>query len=302
MKRTLSTLAVSAAVACSASGQVLLNEIYTNPFGSDSTATVGLEYFELRGTPNLSLAGYYLLSIEGQGTSRGDVNQYFDLGSFSIGANGYLIGVQYGSPYNPIVPGAAIVSKSVSQGWGQGNTAVGTSAGHYSDGTQLDLENSAATILLVNIGSGAAPTLTLDLDTENDGFLNLPEGWTILDSIGLSDNNTAAETDWLYGAINFRKGALGGSVTGPIIELPTTGTSMYAGRIGDSTGSTADDWFAGNLNAGGMAGNFNTSTDPRFLGKNISEMVFGGPNPVPEPGALSLLMLGLAGFFFRRTR
>jgi hypothetical protein len=166
----------------------------------------------------------------------------------------------------------------------------------------LDLENSATTILLVNIGSGGAPTLSLDLDTDNDGFLDLPEGWTLFDSVGLSDNNSAAETDWLYGAINFRKGPLGSSVTGPIIELPTTGTSLYAGRIGESTGSTADDWFAGNLLGSGMAANFTTATDPRFVGKNISEMVFGGPNPVPEPGTLSLLFLGLAGFFFRRTR
>jgi hypothetical protein len=185
MKSTLYTIAVSAAVACSASGQVWLNEILTNPAGSDSTATVGMEYFELRGTPNMSLAGYFLLSLEGQGTTgRGDVNQYFDLGSFSIGANGYLIAVQYGSPYTPIVSGAYVVSNSVSQGWGQGNTATGTTAGHYSDGTQLDLENSATTILLVNIGSGGAPTLSLDLDTDNDGFLDLPEGWTLFDSVG----------------------------------------------------------------------------------------------------------------------
>ena len=120
MKKTLATIAVAFAVSLSANAQVFINEILANPIGSDSSGTIGLEYFELRGTPGLSLAGYYLLSLEGQigssGTAKGDINQYFDLGSFSLGANGYLIALQNMSPYSPTVAGATVMQNSGSQG------------------------------------------------------------------------------------------------------------------------------------------------------------------------------------------
>jgi hypothetical protein len=267
---------------------------------------LGVEYFELRGTPGMSLAGYYLLSLEGQGTTgRGDVNQYFDLGAYSIGANGYLLGLQFGSPYTPTAVGATVIQNSPSQGWGQANTAVGSSVGHYSDGSQLDLENSATTILLVNIGSGAAPALSTDLDAdEGDGLLDLPAGWTVVDSVGLMDTTgtAPAATDMSYGAITLRLGAIGASGLGNIIQVPGTGSNLYAARKGVSTGSTADDWFGAVLT--GSGGSFTigaNSTEPFYSGKAIAEMVFGGPNPaVPEPSSLALLGLGGLALFLRR--
>ena len=76
--------------------EVYINEVLPNTPGSDT----GNEYFELRGTPNLPLTGYYLISVEGQGTGtpgKGDINQFFDLSAFSLGANGYLFARQAGS-------------------------------------------------------------------------------------------------------------------------------------------------------------------------------------------------------------
>ena len=91
MKKFITSLAVLAIFASAANADVWINEVLTNPNGSDSTATTGNEHFELRGTPGMSLWGYYLLSVEGGGTTgRGDINQFFDLSAFSIGANGYL--------------------------------------------------------------------------------------------------------------------------------------------------------------------------------------------------------------------
>ena len=119
MKRIITSLAVLAMLASAANAQVWINEVLTNPNGSDSTATTGNEYFELRGTPNMSLSGYYLLSIEGGGTTgRGDINQFFDLGAFSIGANGYLFARQNFSLYTPTASGATVIQNTAGQGWG----------------------------------------------------------------------------------------------------------------------------------------------------------------------------------------
>lgn len=81
---------------------------------------------------------------------------------------------------------------------------------------------------------------------------------------------------------------------------PTTAGAMYVGRIGESTGSTAGVWFVAILN--GAQGDplnitFAYASDPWYVGKKLPDMVFGGPNPVPEPGALGLLALGWAAVF-----
>ena len=80
MKSIFLSVSLLAAVSTVSHAQVYINEVLANPPGADSNATRGLELFELRGTANMSLSGFYLLSLEGQGTTgRGDVNQFFDL-------------------------------------------------------------------------------------------------------------------------------------------------------------------------------------------------------------------------------
>ncbi len=259
MKRIITSLAVLAILASAANAQVWINEVLTNPNGSDSTATTGNEYFELRGTPNMSLSGYYLLSIEGGGTTgRGDINQFFDLGAFSIGANGYLFARQNFSLYTPTAPGATVIQNTAGQGWGL--TAAST-VGHSGDGTQVDLENGTTTMMLINIGIGSAPTLTLDLDANDDGWLDtLPTGWSIVDSVGIIEGSaTGGATDWSYGAITLRVqgAAAGSSQYGNIVDVPgappTTAGAFYVGRKGESTGSTGDDWFGAILNGSASA-------------------------------------------------
>ena len=286
-------------ISSSATGAVLINEMMANAPGADG----GREYFELRGTPGMSLNNHYLLSLEGQGTGRGDVNQFFDFTGVSLGTNGYLIALQNASAYTPIVAGATVLQNAASTGWGQANTAVGSSVGHSSDGTQTDLENSATTILLVNIGGGAAPTLTTDLDPDNDNVLDLPAGWTLLDSIGLLDGANALAEDVSYGAITFRIGDLGSSASGNVIDVSPTGTTLYVGRRGESIGSTTADWF-GAVPSGTFPDYvLGSATDPFYNGKALAEMQFGGLNPVPEPTTFGLLaMCGSAALLRRRRR
>jgi hypothetical protein len=314
MKKILTSLAVMAILGSAANAQVWINEVLTNPNGSDSTATAGNEHFELRGAPNMSLSGYYLISLEGGGTTgRGDVNQFFDLGAFSIGANGYLFARQNFTPFLTTAPGAAVIQNTAGQGWGLNGAST---VGHNHDGTQVDMENGATTIMLINIGSGSAPTVALDLDLDDNGFLDtLPTGWSIVDSVGIIDPTTAA-TDFSYGAITFRGAFPAGTYLGSSPEFgnvidvpgaaPTSAGCLYVGRRGDSTGSTADDWFGAILNGSAatpLSITFASTSDPYYQGKVLPDMVFGGANPIPEPGTLALLGLGgLALLLRRKTR
>ncbi len=295
MKRVLTSLAILAFITSAANAAVYINEVLPNPPGSDSTATLGNEFFELRGTPNMSLAGYYLISVEGQGTGtpgKGDINQLFDLGAFSLGANGYLFARQFGSLYTATDAGATVIENSPSQGWGRANEGgVGSTVGHYSDGTQLDLENGATTILLVKVEGGIVATNTIDLDTDNDGFLDLPEGWTVVDSVGIMDGAGAAATDSSYGAITFRAPSSvdatyqGACAYGNVIDVPgpltTTAGTFYVGRKGESTGSTTNDWVGSIVDgtaATAVNNVFYSASDPAYTGMKISDMVYGGTN------------------------
>ncbi len=298
MNRFYSTFfAIMALALCDSRAQVWISEVVPNTPGADT----GNEYFELRGTPNLSLSNYYLISLEGQGTTgRGDINQFFDLGAFSLGANGYLFARQAGSKYSNVHPDATVMENTVGTGWGQVNGG-GSTVGHTADGPQVDLENAATTILLVNIGAGIVPTNTIDLDTNNDGVLDLPTGWTVVDSVGIMDGSAgAAATDFSYGAITFRapdtNGAYVGSCAyGNIINIPgpltTSAGTFYVGRKGESTGSTANDWIGAIVNgaaASPLAFYFYSASDPAYTGMLLSDMIYGGPNASSAPlGSLS---------------
>jgi hypothetical protein len=298
MKKILICFAILSSLSVATAASVYINEVFPNPPGSDSTASSGNEFFELRGTPNMSLTNYYLISVEGQGTGnpgKGDINQLFNLSAFSLGANGYLFARQYGSLYTATAAGATVIENAGGQGWG--SNALSSTIGCLADNLQVDLENGAATILLVKVDvGGVAPTNTLDLDTNNDGLLDLPTGWTLVDSVGIMDGASAAATDSSYGAITFRAPSSvdgtyqGASAYGNIINVPgpltTTAGTFYVGRKGESTGSTSNDWVG--VIVDGSAANptaywMYSASDPGYTGMLLSDMSYGGTNASAAP-------------------
>ncbi|HEU0223423.1 MAG TPA: hypothetical protein VFR34_14600, partial [Paracoccaceae bacterium] len=123
-----------------ASTALCINEMQVSTTGSD------WEFFELFGAAGTSLDGYALVGIESDaGTSMGVVDLVIDLSSLALDAGGYFLAADpnavaaYG-----VSPDLAIAANS--------------------------FENSTAAYFLV---SGFTGTAGADLDTNNDGILDL---------------------------------------------------------------------------------------------------------------------------------
>ncbi len=141
-----------------------LTEIRVDQQGTDSD-----EYFEISGTPGASLAGCWFIAIgDGASDPAGVVEMAINLGTWALGANGCLVAheatfgtVAFNGRTLQVHPDAA-------------NVTVGT-------GDSLNFENSdSVTYLLV---SGFAGTVGADLDTDNDGVLDLTPWTTVIDSV-----------------------------------------------------------------------------------------------------------------------
>src|SRR6266536_3467961 len=175
-----------------------INEILLNPPGPDSTN----EYVELRGTPNLVIQdGTYLLSVEGDAEGDpGTVQNIFDLSGRRVGQNGFLVLLQKFHRYRPNPLCAVVTNADTGQGWGSGSSS---SVGHRGENGQIELENASCTLFLVHTAN--PPSIGDDIDQDDDGVPDSSNfaSWTILDSVGLLDNDGAG--DIAYGFINFRR-------------------------------------------------------------------------------------------------
>lgn len=149
---------------------VLINEIRIDQPGTDVD-----EYFELMGTPLESLAGLTYLVI-GDGTGAcGVIENVIDLSPYSIQADGYFAACKSATP--------ALTGYDV----------VGL--------TTMNFENSDnVTHVLV---SGFSGTNGQDLDTNDDGVLDVTPWTAWIDGIGLDKGtvpNCAGE-EYLYGGV-----------------------------------------------------------------------------------------------------
>lgn len=225
---------------------IYINEILFNPPGTDSPN----EYIELRGTPNTTIpTGTYLVGIEGDSESNpGDIQNIFDLSGKTFGSNGFLVLLQKGNSYS-VNPNANVLTNSgTGTGWGN----AGTSSISHSGDAQTEIENASASFLLIQ--TGFAPSLSDDIDSNNDGT---PDGsvyssWTVLDSVAVLDGSST--TDRAYGSIVFRKGTNGTAQSGATV-VNTSFVAGYVGRWGNSTSSGAADWVAAIDTFGGTGPN-----------------------------------------------
>ncbi len=143
-------------------GIVYLNEILVNPVGSDGN----YEFIELKGSPSSALTGLSLLMVEGDSTGAGVIDNVVDLTSASLGVNGLLI---MGENYSATTPFTVPVD----------TTRFDMSGG---------MENGSLSIMLVSNFTGAVND---DLDTNDDGTLDVMPWSGLLDSIGWTDGGSS---------------------------------------------------------------------------------------------------------------
>lgn len=218
--------------------ELYLNELLFNPAGEDAP----LEFVELRGQPNALLPKHTcLVAVEGDaGGNPGTVQNVFDLSGRRIGGNGFLLLLQNDSPLAGAGGATVLINTDTGEGWGSGSSS---SLDHDGEDDQTDIENPSVTFLLIECPK--VPHVGEDIDTDDDGA---PDGevfptWTVLDSVGVLDNDGAG--DITYGAINFRRDAPPGSealAAGTVVPVPFT--AGYLARRGNTTGSAGTDWAA----------------------------------------------------------
>ena len=247
-----------------------ISEILFNPPG---TADAPNEYIEIRGTPNSTIpAGTYLISVEGNTNANpGTIQNVFDLSGRTIGGNGFLVLLQNSNSY-AVNPHANFVVNTNGAGWGSGASST---VGHRGRAGKTDIENASITFLLLQ--SSLAPATGTDIDLNDTGVPDNPiySTWTILDGVGVLDND--GRGDIAYGPINFRRNSAA-TASGTIVSVAFT--ADYVARSNNLTGWSASEWVAGS-SLGGTAPNWTLgssgNTAPSVLALRALNHI-GGPN------------------------
>lgn len=232
---------------------LVISEIFVNPSGSDSP----FEYIELRGDPGATIAAdTYLIQVEGDSNDPGDVESngdasngctvnndgstpcpqggIIDLSGVTIGSNGYVVILTTGHDYT-VHPDATVLL----------------------DVTDGDLEGQSHSFLLVNTNGNGAPSSSDDIDDDDDGEIDMAYTsiWTFLDGVSFIDDDDA--TEYAYGNVIYAESAAVATLLHPATStvISTDTQYDYAARIGNSTGSTANndagvdavDWMGGDV-------------------------------------------------------
>jgi len=145
---------------------LLLNEFKTNIPGDIHA----LQYIELRGSESRVVKNTYLVVIDGDEDSEGLVDYACNLDGVTIGSNGLII-IKNENEYNDVVSKETTVINE---------PLIKT----YADDDHKDglLEHDAVTYALIE--TSAKITIGDDLDSNNDGVIDLPDGSEVFDSVG----------------------------------------------------------------------------------------------------------------------
>jgi hypothetical protein len=259
----------SAAVAAQA--QLRISELYFDSPGGD----FGNEYIELRGAPGLSLDNHYLVILENEIGSAGNIDNVFDLGGQTMGTNGFLLFRMRNAEHSGIAPG----TRNLTNGgdvFGYGHDSQSTIKHHKQFSANplepREVENGGFSAFLVHIPGGmttaARPSindwLQFDLDANNDGldtnvdysapgphylYNNTSDGkqWEILDSIGQNEVGENSSTVRAYAKILFSATNITtiqpGAVNVAVDDFNDQGMEVeHLFRWGSSTGSGPEDW------------------------------------------------------------
>jgi hypothetical protein len=261
----LTLFAISGNAPIAAAGPIFINEILANPPSTD----LPNEYIELRGVPSSTIpANTYFVTLNGDSSANpGDVHSILNLSGLTFGSNGYLVFVQAGNTYS--VPGVANKITSTNSGF------TGLPGGIFTaDPNNTGLINATASYLLIQ--TNTAPTLSTDIDTNNDAT---PDGdwstWTVLDSVSVADSSTSG--DRVYGLINFINSA-GNATQTTGLSVAVSFSADYVARTADTTGSAAADWVTADELAGANPNwVLGTATIPAtFVSKALNHI--GKPN------------------------
>ncbi len=189
-----------------ASSSIVINEMQV------STTSNDWEFVELAGPAGADLTGLTLIGVESDtGSLAGLIDVVISLDGQTIPSDGYWVGINsYGVTAYGISGDKSIANDS--------------------------FENSTATYFLV---SGFSAAKNTDLDTNNDGVLDLTPWTSVLDSLNIRDSGT---TDFNYGAPMF--GPDGSYLPSGTFRCPN-GTGTFDGNllnfsIPDGTPGTAN--------------------------------------------------------------
>lgn len=159
---------------------IVISELRINTPGADDDE----EFAELMGAPGTSLNGltYLVIGDSGPGGS-GVLEEAVDLTGFSLDASGYFVLAQ--SDLDPMTDPALATGCIIYQGVGSGPDLIVSG---------LNFENADNVTHLLVQGFNGAPNA--DLDTNDDGVLDITPWIAIVDSVGLVDDATGG--DFLY--------------------------------------------------------------------------------------------------------
>lgn len=253
----------------SSRASIMINEVLLEPSGPN----VGQQFFELRGTPNQSLSDISLVVLIGEANGLGIVDQVFDLSAFNLGSNGLFLWRDT----------AAVLSPAPDP-----DTTVGTTT--LPLGPPAFLANLSQTFLLVS-GFSASPND--DLDNNDDGTLDSMPWDSVVDAIGLRENDGTPANEFAFGdQLGFE-------------DFPVTGFDPDA-IFRDCDGT----WYASDINnnPGGpfefddnefVDINLNSHTGSDFTDKSMTP---GSANVclIPEPATAALFMMGCVAMIRRR--